>query len=140
MQEKVNYEELMKILADLNSAVFWSGTEAVRNDCGSLSYRLGTMGLQGTATSVIDSSFNNISQYLGRCYNYITELINWTNTNVIGQYQTTDELLKYHYESALGGYVEGNAYGGYNVENEMNTNGGKDFMSALDNYGKKTIN
>lgn len=137
MQEKVDYESLnfnlTQLIYKINDYVL-----GVRTDCGSLAYQLNTMGLQSTATSVIDSSFSNMYNYLSAGYEYFIELVKWVNTNVMENYKLTDSFIQNVFNALEGGIVSG----GYKKPHPGDgpepsyTPEGAEWVDYVGNYGK----
>lgn len=114
MEAKVNFDGLMELLIQLNDAIYWE-REAIRNDCGSISIRLNEIGFQGLATSSIDTAFSYMHNYFGRAHDYVAELVNWVNVNVMKEYQSADQMINTRFKEALNGFSTslGESYGGY---------------------------
>ena len=102
MQERVNYDGLMRALANINEFLVSEQAEVAR-DVTEVTSKLNSVGFQGAASSTINYSFSNVETDLKNAHDYVVELINWVNTNVIKEYQSTDEAINACFQSALTG-------------------------------------
>ena len=102
MRENVNYDGLMRVLANINDFIV-KEKNAVASDTMEVTGKLNSVGFQGAASATIDSSFEMVKSDLDKAHEYIVQLINWVNTNVIKEYQSADEAINACFQSALTG-------------------------------------
>jgi len=137
MQENVNYDELMNVLYNLNGDISYE-TAKVKTDLATISISLNEIGFQSLATGTIDSAFQSVKSELTAYNEYIKELISWVNTNVIREYQSTDESINRLFQDALNSdsnidnWVSSR---GYNYNNDNGT-ANADYRDQLVHYGR----
>lgn len=138
MQEKVNYDELMKILYNLNGDIAYE-TAKIKTDLATVSIKLNEIGFQSLATGTIDSAFQSVKSELTAYNEYIKELISWVNTNVIREYQSADESINRRFQEALNevSNIDFHAAGqGYNYNNGSVEKVNADYSEQVMNYGR----